>query len=245
MDNLHAEKFTIGQNEPVFNYDGSGLSPEKPMDEVKYEGDPADVLTFEDDPETSEVNVKEVQLLDDTSSILVKEVKPNFKTLGPRFGKAMKQVAQAIQNLSETQIQELEKHGKLDLTIDGKETMLEAADVVITSKDVSGWLVASEQGVTVALDVQMNEALRLEGMARELVNRLQNMRKDLGFDVTDTIELTLSENDELTAVLEQNKTYIKHEILATSIILVDEALKGSIPISFDALETNVTMVKSK
>ncbi len=193
----------------------------------------------------SEVNVKEVQLLDDTSSILVKEVKPNFKTLGPRFGKAMKQVAQAIQNLSETQIQELEKHGKLDLTIDGKETTLEAADVVITSKDVSGWLVASEQGVTVALDVQMNEALRLEGMARELVNRLQNMRKDLGFDVTDTIELTLSENDELTAVLEQNKAYIKHEILATSIILVDEALKGSIPISFDALETNVTMVKSK
>ncbi len=193
----------------------------------------------------SEVNVKQVELLDDTSSILVKEVKPNFKTLGPRFGKDMKLVAQAIQALSDTQVHTLEKEGALKLNLDGKEITLAADDVVISSKDVSGWLVASEQGVTVALDIQMNESLRLEGMARELVNRLQNIRKDLGFDVTDTISLTLRENDALAAVLKQNKTYIQHEILATSITLVKDELEASIPISFDSLETNVNMVKSK
>ncbi len=193
----------------------------------------------------SEVNVKQVELLDDTSSILVKEVKPNFKTLGPRFGKDMKLVAQAIQALSDTQVQTLEKEGTLKLNLGGKEITLAADDVVISSKDVSGWLVASEQGVTVALDIQMNESLQLEGMARELVNRLQNIRKDLGFDVTDTISLTLRENDALAAVLKQNKTYIQHEILATSITLVKDELEASIPISFDSLETNVNMVKSK
>lgn len=193
----------------------------------------------------SEVNVKQVELLDDTSSILVKEVKPNFKTLGPRFGKDMKLVAQAIQALSDTQVHTLEKEGALKLNLDGKEITLAADDVVISSKDVSGWLVASEQGVTVALDIQMNESLQLEGMARELVNRLQNIRKDLGFDVTDTISLTLRENDALAAVLKQNKTYIQHEILATSITLVKDELEASIPISFDSLETNVNMVKSK
>ena len=97
----------------------------------------------------------------------------------------------------------------------------------------------------VALDIQMNESLQLEGMARELVNRLQNIRKDLGFDVTDTIALTLRENDALADVLKQNKTYIQHEILATSITLVNDELEGSIPVSFDSLETNVNMVKSK
>ena len=193
----------------------------------------------------SEVNVKQVELLDDTSSILVKEVKPNFKTLGPRFGKDMKLVVQAIQALSDTQVQTLEKEGALKLNLDGKEIILAADDVVISSKDVSGWLVLSEQGVTVALDIQMNESLLLEGLARELVNRLQNIRKDLGFDVTDTISLTLRENDALAAVLKQNKTYIQHEILATSITLVKDELEASIPISFDSLETNVNMVKSK
>jgi isoleucyl-tRNA synthetase len=193
----------------------------------------------------SEVNVKQVELLDDTSSILIKEVKPNFKTLGPRFGKDMKLVAQAIQTLSDTQVQTLEKEGSLQLDIEDKEIVLAADDVVIASKDVSGWLVASEQGVTVALDIQMNESLQLEGMARELVNRLQNIRKDLGFDVTDTIALTLRENDALADVLKQNKTYIQHEILATSITLVNDELEGSIPVSFDSLVTNVNMVKSK
>ncbi len=192
----------------------------------------------------AEVNVKEVELLDDTSSILVKEIKPNFKTLGPRFGKDMKSVAKAIQELSDAQIHTLEKQGFLMLEINNKNCTLEATDVVISSKDVAGWLVASEQGVTVALDIQMNETLRLEGMARELVNRLQNMRKDLGFEVTDTIEVTLKESEELNAVLNQNKAYIQREILATTIYVAKEVSSKAIELVFDALHTQVAMVKS-
>ena len=192
----------------------------------------------------AEVNVKEVEILDDTSSILVKEIKPNFKTLGPRFGKDMKLVAQAIQNLNEGQIQELEKQGALTIQLDNKKCILEATDVVISSKDVAGWLVASEQGVTVALDVQMNETLRLEGMARELVNRLQNMRKDLGFEVTDTIQVTLQESDELNAILNENKAYIQHEILATTINVAKVVSNEAIELMFDSLQTQVEMVKS-
>ena len=192
----------------------------------------------------AEVNVKTVELLDDTASILVKEVKPNFKTLGPRFGKDMKKVAQAIQVLDANQVQSLEQKGSLMLEIDDKSCNLELTDVVISSKDVAGWLVASEQGVTVALDVQMSEELRLEGMARELVNRLQNMRKDKGLAVTDTIEVTLQESEELNAILKQNKTYIQHEILATTIHVAKELKKNATDLSFDSLQTKVQMIKS-
>ena len=192
----------------------------------------------------AEVNVKTVELLDDTSSVLVKEVKPNFKSLGPRFGKEMKAVAETIQSLTDIQVQELEQKGTLSIDINNKSCILEITDVVITSKDVAGWLVASEQGVTVALDIQMTEELRLEGMARELVNRLQNMRKDLGFDVTDTIEVTLSDSDELTAILNQNKVYIQHEVLATMIHVVNKASNKAVEVSFDSLHTQVEMVKS-
>ena len=192
----------------------------------------------------AEVNVKAVELLDDSSSILVKEVKPNFKTLGPRFGKDMKVVAQAIQSLTNSQVQELEQKGSLAVDINNKSCILEATDVVITSKDVAGWLVASEQGVTVALDIQMTEELRLEGMARELVNRLQHMRKDLEFDVTDTIEVTLEESDELTAILNQNKAYIQHEILATAIHVVKKVGNEAVNVSFDSLHTQVEMIKT-
>ena len=156
----------------------------------------------------------------------------------------MNQVAQAIQNLNEAQIQELEKQGSLSIQIDTKSCILDATDVVISSKDVAGWLVASEQGVTVALDIQMSETLRLEGMARELVNRLQNMRKDLGLDVTDTIKVTLEESEELNAILNKNKTYIQHEILATTINVAKEVSSETIELSFDSLHTQVAMVKS-
>ncbi len=192
----------------------------------------------------AEVNVKEVELLDDTSSILVKEVKPNFKTLGPRFGKDMKFVVQAIQGLSDNQVQELEQKGTLPLEINNKNVILEANDVIISSKDVAGWLVASEQGITVALDIQMNESLRLEGMARELVNRLQNIRKDLGFEVTDTIEVILDESEELIAVLNKNKAYIQHEILATSIRVAKNISNDATELSFDSLQTKVEMIKT-
>ena len=193
----------------------------------------------------AEVNVKEVVLLDDSSSILVKEIKPNFKTLGPRFGKDMGVVVKAIQALSEEDIATLEQSGSLELELDNKKCILQAEDVVINSKDVSGWLVASEQGVTVALDVQMSESLRLEGMARELINRLQNTRKELGFEVTDKVDVLLTSSKELDAILKQNKTYIQHEILATNINTVKNLSNNAIELSFDSLEVNVQMVKSK
>ena len=193
----------------------------------------------------AEVNVKEVVLLDDSSSILVKEIKPNFKTLGPRFGKDMGEVVKAIQALSEEDIATLEQIGSLELELDNKKCILQAEDVVVSSKDVAGWLVASEQGVTVALDVQMSESLRLEGMARELINRLQNTRKELGFEVTDKVDVLLTSSKELDAILKQNKTYIQHEILATNINTVKNLSNNAIELSFDSLEVNVQMVKSK
>ena len=134
--------------------------------------------------------------------------------------------------------------GTLTLEIYNNRCILEATDVVISTKDVAGWLVASEQGVTVALDIQLNEELRLEGMARELVNRLQNMRKGHGFDVTDKIEVTLSESDELKAILNQNKAYIQHEILATAIYVVKDVSTEAAELSFDSVNTRVKMVKS-
>jgi isoleucyl-tRNA synthetase len=193
----------------------------------------------------AEVNVKEVVLLDDSSSILVKEIKPNFKTLGPRFGKDMGEVVKAIQALSEEDIATLEQIGSLELELDNKKCILQAEDVVVSSKDVAGWLVASEQGVTVALDVQMSESLRLEGMARELINRLQNTRKELGFEVTDKVDVLLTTSKELDAILKENKSYIQHEILATNINTAKKLPNNAIELSFDSLEVNVQMVKSK
>ena len=193
----------------------------------------------------AEVNVKEVVLLDDSSSILVKEIKPNFKTLGPRFGKDMGEVVKAIQALSEEDIATLEQIGSLELELDNKKCILQAEDVVVSSKDVAGWLVASEQGVTVALDVQMSESLRLEGMARELINRLQNTRKELGFEVTDKVDVLLTTSKELDAILKENKAYIQHEILATNINTAKKLPNNAIELSFDSLEVNVQMVKSK
>ncbi len=193
----------------------------------------------------AEVNVKEVVLLDDSSSILVKEIKPNFKTLGPRFGKDMGEVVKAIQALSEEDIATLEQIGSVELELDNKKCILQAEDVVVSSKDVAGWLVASEQGVTVALDVQMSESLRLEGMARELINRLQNTRKELGFEVTDKVDVLLTTSKELDAILKENKSYIQHEILATNINTAKKLPNNAIELSFDSLEVNVQMVKSK
>jgi isoleucyl-tRNA synthetase len=140
----------------------------------------------------AEVNVKEVEILDDASSILVKEIKPNFKTLGPRFGKDMRFVAQAIADFDTNQIAMIEKTGSIEININGKNTILDTSEVVIRSKDIAGWTVASEQGVTVALDMTLTESLTLEGIARELVNRIQNLRKDKGFDVTDRIDVKIS-----------------------------------------------------
>ena len=165
----------------------------------------------------SEVNVKEIELLDDASGILVKKIKPNFKALGPRFGKDMKLIANEIQKFEQEQIIELEQKGIFDLEINGKIITLQMSDVEITSQDIEGWLVANANGLTVALDVTISEELRKEGISRELVNRIQNLRKDQGFEVVDKIEVTFEENSVIQEAIKVNEAYIKAETLTNTI----------------------------
>ncbi|MDB9874116.1 isoleucine--tRNA ligase [Flavobacteriaceae bacterium] len=190
-----------------------------------------------------EVNVKEVELLEDASDILVKQIKPNFKALGPRFGKDMKLIANAIQNLQPNDIKEIEEKGVLAIEINGKSINLERNDVEITSQDIEGWLVANQGAVTVALDVTISEALKEEGIARELVNRIQNLRKDSGFELTDRIEVYLQSEVAIENAIKQNLEYIKLETLTEELHLVAQLDKG-IEVSFDAIDTKLYIQKS-
>ena len=165
----------------------------------------------------SEINVKEVQLLGDASAILVKEIKPNFKVLGPRFGAAMKAVVQHINNLGGADIKKLENDGVLPCIIDEKEITLSSDDVIISSKDIEGWQVANSNGKTVALDITLSDQLIAEGNARELVNRIQNLRKEHNFKVTDTITVNMTATAPIQAALVQFKEYIMSETLAERI----------------------------
>ena len=143
----------------------------------------------------NEVNVKELKFVDNAAGILVKKIKPDFKKLGPRYGKIMKALAAAIQAMSQDEINAFEKAGTFTLTVEGQEAMIERADVEIISEDIPGWLVANEGRLTVALDITVTENLRKEGLARELVNRIQNLRKSSGYDITDKISVTVLSND--------------------------------------------------
>ena len=190
----------------------------------------------------SEINVKSIELLDDASDILVKEIKPNFKTLGPRFGKNMKGVVAQIHQLSEGQIKELEANQSIEITIEEVATILEPTDVVIESKDIEGWLVANGNGLTVALDIQLDDTLVEEGIARELVNRIQNLRKDSGLEVTDKIILYLKEDVTLNNVFERHLDYIKQETLTEKVIVEKELLEGE-NVAFDNVKTIVNLEK--
>ena len=191
----------------------------------------------------SEINVKEVELLDDASGILVKQIKPNFKALGPKFGKDMRLVSSEIQSFSQEQINSIEKEGQISVEINGKMINLEIADVEISSKDIEGWLVANAEGLTVALDVTITEELRKEGIARELVNRIQNARKETGLDVTDRIKVTFSKLEELEHSITANETYIKTETLANEVVFVD-ALEGGTEIEFDTIKSKMLIEKA-
>jgi isoleucyl-tRNA synthetase len=170
----------------------------------------------------NEVNVKEIRFVDGAAGVLVKKVKCDFKKLGPKFGKQMKAVANAVANLSQEEIAALEKNGSLALNLDGAEAVIEAADVEIFSEDIPGWLVANEGKLTIALDVTVTEELRREGVARELVNRIQNIRKSSGFEITDKISITLSKNILTDDAVNEYKEYICNQVLATSLTLADE-----------------------
>ncbi len=179
----------------------------------------------------SELNVKAVEFLAADNNLLVKKIKANFKTLGPRYGKIMKALGNTIMAFSQEQINTLENNGRYELTVDGQPVELTLADVEIATQDIPGWVVANEGSLTVALDITVTDALREEGMARELVNRIQNIRKE-GFDVTDRIRVTLQQG-EWNAAVEHYRDYICNEILATELTLVptvDSAEKQQIEI---------------
>ena len=191
----------------------------------------------------SEVNVKEIELLDDASGILVKQIKPNFKALGPKFGKDMKLVSSEIQSFTQEQINTVEKEGQISIEINGKSITLGTEDVEISSKDIEGWLVANADGITVALDVTITEDLRKEGIARELVNRIQNARKDSGFEVTDKIKLTFLNFEELQQSVLANENYIKTETLTNELVFV-EALENGTEIEFDTIKSRMLIEKA-
>lgn len=178
----------------------------------------------------SEVNVKELQFVNTASEILVKRVKPDFKKLGPRYGKIMKQLAPRIQGMSTEEIQELEKNARFSLTVEGQEAVVTLDDVEIISEDIPGWLVANEGRLTVALDVTLTGELREEGIARELVNRIQNLRKAKEFEITDRITIRLSSNPAFDEAIIHNVAYIKNQVLADEIIMVNEPLEDMIEI---------------
>jgi isoleucyl-tRNA synthetase len=190
----------------------------------------------------AEVNVKEIELLDDASGVLVKQIKPNFKTLGPRFGKDMGLISKEIQNLNQEQINQLDRENSLEISISGKSITLTSDDVEITSQDIPGWLVANANGITVALDITISEELRKEGIARELVNRIQNIRKDSGFEVTDKIVVKMLKNPQIEEAVAVNSEYIKSETL-TKTLLFEDKIENGIEIEFDDIKTSIFISK--
>lgn len=190
----------------------------------------------------AEVNVKEIVLLDDASGILVKQIKPNFKTLGPRFGKDMGLIAKEIQSFSSDQINKFEREGEISIIIQEKSIILTLQEVEISSQDIEGWLVANSNGITVALDISISEELHQEGIARELVNRIQNIRKDSGFEVTDKIKVRIQRNGDIETAVLNNEAYIKSETL-TDLLEFEDELEGGVAIEFDEIKTRIAINK--
>ncbi|WP_291536048.1 isoleucine--tRNA ligase [Bacteroides sp.] len=190
----------------------------------------------------SEVNVKDIKFVDGAAGVLVKKVKCDFKKMGPKFGKQMKAVAAAVAEMPQEAIAELEKNGSYTLQLDGADVVVEAADVEIFSEDIPGWLVANEGKLTVALDVTVTEELRQEGVARELVNRIQNIRKSSGLEITDKIKITLSKNQQTDDAVNEYKDYICNQVLGTSLTLTDEVENGT-ELNFDDFSLYVSVVK--
>ncbi|NHM02795.1 isoleucine--tRNA ligase [Flavobacterium difficile] len=201
----------------------------------------AEILAIEDLIK-AEVNVKEIELLEDASGVLIKQIKPNFKALGPRFGKDMGLIAKEIQQFSQDQINELDKAGEITIVSSEKSITLTIEDVEISSQDIPGWLVANSNGITVALDITISDELRKEGIARELVNRIQNIRKDSGFEVTDKIKVQIQNNETIEQAVIANLSYIKSETLTNELIFVPEINNGT-EIEFDELQTIILISK--
>jgi len=190
----------------------------------------------------NEVNVKEIQLLEGASDILVKKIKPNFKTLGPKHGRLMKEISNVVSNLNAEEIKKLEQTGNIELVVNEKSIIFEIDDFEIVSQDIEGWLVAHEGALTVALDIVIDKNLKDEGISREFVSKIQTMRKSSGFEVTDRINIFIQEHSSITDAIENNINYIKSETLAKDLKILEE-LKDGDEISFDEIETKISINK--
>lgn len=191
----------------------------------------------------NEVNVKEIKFVDGAAGVLIKKVKCDFKKLGPKFGKQMKTVASLVNNMSQEAIAKLEKETTYSFALpDGTIATIDASDVDIYSEDIPGWLVANEGRLTVALEVTLTDELRREGIARELVNRIQNLRKSSGFEITDKISITLSKNPQTDDAVTEYKDYICNQVLGTELTLADE-VKNGIELNFDDFSLQVCVTK--
>ena len=174
----------------------------------------------------SEVNVKEIEFMEASNNILVKRIKPNFKTLGPKYGKIMKAISAAVAEFSQEDIAKIETEGKYNLTVEGQPVELLISDVEIATQDIPGWVVANEGSLTVALDITISKELKEEGIARELVNRIQNIRKDSDFEVTDKILVDLGANAEWNDAVKNYMDYICSETLTATLSLVDSVVSA-------------------
>ncbi len=192
----------------------------------------------------NEVNVKEMRFVDNTEGILVKRIKPDFKKLGPRYGKIMKALAAAIQQMSQEDINAFEKAGTFTLKVDGVDAVIDRADVEIISEDIPGWLVANEGRLTVALDITVTEELKKEGLARELVNRIQNIRKSSGFDITDKVIIKIASATEMDGAIQSFREYISNQVLAKSIEITSEPIANATTLDFEDFTLDVLVVKA-
>ncbi|MEX0987442.1 MAG: isoleucine--tRNA ligase [Bacteroidales bacterium] len=194
----------------------------------------------------NEVNVKNIEYLHETEGVLVKKIKPDFKTLGPKYGKMMKQIAAAVGSMSQEDIATIEKEGAIELSVENQKFSIALEDVEITSEDIPGWLVTTEGAITVALDITITPELRFEGIARELVNRIQNIRKDSNFNVTDKIRIVMEQDETLSGTIEKFGHYISAQTLAESIDFTDKPMGNDgreIEIS-EALNVKIKITKT-
>ena len=192
----------------------------------------------------SEVNVKGINYVGGDAGILVKRIKPDFKKLGPKFGKNMKAAAQALTSLEQSQIAQFEKDGKIALTLNGEEAVVELADVEVISEDIPGWLVANDGNITVALDITITDDLRKEGIARELVNHIQNVRKSKDFNITDRIVVKITPDEHVNDAVAQFKDYIAKQVLAVAIELAPVEGADVIALDMDDYELKITVDKA-
>ena len=192
----------------------------------------------------SEVNVKGINYVGGDAGILVKRIKPDFKKLGPKFGKNMKAAAQALTSLEQSQIAQFEKDGKIALTLNGEEAVVQLADVEVISEDIPGWLVANDGNITVALDITITDDLRKEGIARELVNRIQNVRKSKDFNITDRIVVKITPDEHVNDAVAQFKDYIAKQVLAVAIELAPVEGTDVIALDMDDYELKITVDKA-